>query len=243
MTTKKATGGLKKPSQEDVDAANRVVEAYIEAGLLTANLTVDDRQKHVEAYLHRVANPTPIERLQEKLTEPIFRAKDVHDLIGLDYREAHKLDTLGGFSPYKGRGGAGWRQYSAFDLIRLSILNEIRKFKRTWEEFREVIKWLNEALRVNLTSPIHKAWCGYQNYVVTDFSKVFKFASDWRIEDFKAFNEGKALLVIPMNLHIEYILESVEIPSFKFQKDKKGFYRFFIDGEELELPPWGERRP
>lgn len=126
--------------------------------------------------------------------------------------------------------------------MRLSILNEFRLFKRSWGEFRIVITWLNEALRVNLEGPIHKAWCGYQNYIVTDFQKVFEFASDWRIEDFKSFNKARASMVVPMNLHIERILGAVEIPGFKFSIDKDGFYHFAVDGEELELPLWGDRR-
>jgi DNA-binding transcriptional MerR regulator len=182
--------------------------------------------------------------LIDRFTERNLKSRDLQKILGLTYRQLSDWEKNRDVMKFimerpDTKKAKGWRRFSLFDLIPLSILVELKKQGIPVSRIKELVKKmiLPELLNYELLPNIVY---GLDAYFMTNFESLIAYEyieptkKQFELNK-KELAESKIMIVIPINPIIDNIFNKLDNQNMIIHKDKNNRYNFIINGIPLAL--------
>ncbi len=156
----------------------------------------------------------------EPLSERTIQVRDARTAVGISYRQINDWDARGVLGAAR-EGERGWRRFSVRDLIRMTILKQLRDFGIPLNRMKKLSEWMRDEKVAEYI--VMKMVHGFRVYLYTDLVHNFGVYSDLELPDFvnAASLEGAAppypRVLLPLNKLVNRIFHAVGLPKQEVQ--------------------------
>lgn len=150
----------------------------------------------------------------ENLFSSVVVAKEVKEITGLSYKQIKEWDKKD-LLPYRERGKdetRQWRRFSGVDVLKLSILKELRDAGIPPADLYQLVMWLKDKEKEILKEVTEKITQGSEIFLSTNLKDKFFLVPDSQkinLALFLSYNDKDADAKICMRININQIVNDM----------------------------------